>query len=68
MSNLDIAVHSHGSITGIEPRTAAGRDWCSEHLDAPAWACAGRLVWCDHRPARDIVDGAKADGLQVGPA
>lgn len=60
----DIAIQNHGSIVLLRPCTPAGDAWLDEHLaeDRQRW---GAATVCEPRYVRDIVDGARDDGLVV---
>ena len=60
----DFRVVDHGSVTLLEPRTRAARDWCLSHLpdDAPR---LGRAYAVEPRFLGPILEGAQADGLRV---
>jgi hypothetical protein len=59
-------VSDHGSIVILTGLTVTGREWLSAHLpdDAQTWGIHGYVV--EPRYVNDIMDGAAADGLEVG--
>ena len=60
----DIRVENHGSIILLRPLTPAGSGWLDENIgpDAPSF---GLAIACEPRYVSDIIDGARADGLEV---
>jgi hypothetical protein len=58
----DLQFHNHGSVVTCEPITEAGQDWLLEHVSADAFKFDGVLI-IEPRYLRDIVIGARADGL-----
>ncbi|MGH9757263.1 MAG: hypothetical protein ACRD4M_05955 [Candidatus Acidiferrales bacterium] len=58
----DFEVSNYGTIFIFTPLSAAGRNWVSEYLpeDAQHWA-GGTVI--EHRYIRDVVIGARRDGL-----
>ena len=62
----DIEFIEHGSIVTMHARTVVGVDWIDEHVlindDTQFW---GRSPVVEPRYARDIVSGARRDGLKV---
>jgi hypothetical protein len=59
---MDIHVENHGSIFLFRPETDTGREWLAEHTDGQWWG--GALV-VEPRYARDLADGAMAEGLEI---
>lgn len=67
---VDLSVQhdgGYGSIFLLWSRTSAGDAWVKENLPSDAQTFGGAIV-VEHRYIQDIVDGARADGLTVGPA
>lgn len=60
----DFIVSNHGSIFLLRPNTPAAREWCEEHLPDDRQTFGGAVV-VEHRYIGDIVDGIRADGLEV---
>ncbi|MCH8978023.1 MAG: hypothetical protein IH945_02115 [Armatimonadetes bacterium] len=59
----DIAVENHGSIFTFAGLTDAGRGWLAENVDARGEA--GYPIYCEHRFAYGIAEGAQSDGLTL---
>ena len=57
---VDIEVHNDGSIFLFVPMTDAGEEWLRANTDG-MWL--GGALAVEHRYARDLADGAQADGL-----
>jgi len=62
----DLLVRDEGSIFLLVPVTPAGQEWVDEHIPADAQTF-GKAIVVEHRYIADIVNGALADGLEVGP-
>lgn len=63
----DFLVENHGTIFLLEPTTDAACEWVEEHLSAEPtrptrW---GSAIVVEHRYIREIVEGARRDGLVV---
>jgi hypothetical protein len=67
MSAPDFLVANHGSILILHALTATAREWVDENLpsDAMTWGRNGIVV--EPRYIGDIVEGIRADGLEVSP-
>ena len=61
----DLIVRNEGSIFLLRPMTDAGREWVAEHIPEDAMRF-GQSIIVEHRYIADIVEGARADGLDVG--
>ena len=61
----DIQIENTGSIVLIRPMTAAGRKWVEEHVQAENWQWIGGAIAAEPRTVQAVVDGMKADGLEV---
>jgi len=61
---MDFQVENHGSIVLLRPMSDAGREWAEQYLpdDAPMFGLAYAI---EHRYIGDIVEGIRADGLEV---
>jgi len=62
---MDLHVINEGSIFLVEPITPAGKQWLEESVITSDTLTWGRAIVVEHRYIRDIVDGARADGLEV---
>lgn len=60
--NADIGVRNEGTIFLFDGRTEAGKTWLEENLD-PEGQRFGLAYVVEHGYARDIAEGAIADGL-----
>lgn len=60
----DIRIHNHLSLLLFEAVTPAAQAWEGAHLPEDALRWHGQVV-IEPRYVRDIVDGARADGLIV---
>ena len=62
---VDFSVANHGSVMILHALTDAARTWVDEHLprDATTWGHSGTVV--EPRYIVDIVEGIRADGLEV---
>lgn len=60
----DFTVQNHGSIFILTPHTPEAEAWVEEHIpdDAQLW---GNGIVVEHRFIDNIVEGARADGLEV---
>jgi hypothetical protein len=60
----DIIIRNHGTLCIMVAITHAGEDWIAEHIpeDAQRW---GKGIVVEPRYIEDIVEGARADGLEV---
>lgn len=61
----DLHAYDHGTVVIIEHASDAGAAWIADHVEVPAWARTDAGFIADHGPARDIIEGAHADGLAV---
>ena len=63
-AQCDFWVQNHGSLYLLIPQTDAAEQWIEDNLpeDAPR---LGKNVAVEHRYIYDIVDGIRADGLEV---
>lgn len=59
----DIKIEDHGTIVMFHPLSEAGVEWMSQNLLVEEWQRWGQAITVDHRMARDIIDGMRADGL-----
>lgn len=64
MISHDATVYNHGSICIVVPLTAAARAWIAENVSGESMWFAGGLV-VEPRYLDDLVDGMRADGLEV---
>jgi hypothetical protein len=62
--SLDIQVENHGSIILLRPTSTFGQDWLEANIQLDA-QMFGNAVACEPRYVRDIVRGARDDGLAV---
>jgi hypothetical protein len=60
----DLQFTNHGSLIGITPLTDAGKEWVEIHVSYEPWAVFGRAIMAEPRYAYDILQGARADGLE----
>ena len=63
----DFLVTGEGPFTTVyllHPLTDAAREWVAEHIPDDAQRL-GNAIAVEHRYIRDIVDGARNDGLAV---
>ena len=60
----DLLIRDHGSIFLLTAVTPAGKEWVAEHIPADAQTF-GKAIVVEHRYIADIVNGARADGLNV---
>jgi hypothetical protein len=60
----DFLVTGGGTIYLLHPVTFAAEEWVAEHLPEDAQRL-GNAIAVEHRYIRDIVDGARNDGLAV---
>jgi hypothetical protein len=61
----DFSVQNEGTIYLLQPHTDAAREWISEHLTIESWQMFVSALVVEHRYILAIVDGIKADGLEV---
>jgi hypothetical protein len=64
VSPADFEVHNEGSIFLLQPLTPPAQEWIAEHLPENHTAF-GSAVVVEHRYIADIVQGIRADGLEV---
>jgi len=62
--SADIIVRNHGSIVLLEPQDRAAEEWLETNVEAEAQWWGPSLV-VEPRYVEDIVEGARADGLEV---
>jgi hypothetical protein len=64
---MDIRVENHGTICLLRPKSRAGKRWIKEHLapTAEPWQWLNDALSVEPRYVADIVEGARADGLEV---
>lgn len=60
----DFTVRGGGTLYILTPLTIPAREWVAEHIsdDAQTW---GGGIAVEHRYINAIVEGARADGLEV---
>jgi hypothetical protein len=63
-TGTDFAVENHGTIILLQPLTRAASEWVEENLSADRLHYAGAVV-IEPRYLTDIVDGIRADGLEI---
>jgi hypothetical protein len=63
-TGTDFAVENHGTIVLLQPLTRAANEWIESNLPADRLHYAGAVV-IEPRYLADIVDGIRADGLEV---
>jgi hypothetical protein len=61
----DILVENHGSIFLLRPVTSSGQSWLQDHVVGEETQIFGNAVVCEPRYVRDIVFGARGEGLVV---
>lgn len=61
---VDISVLNHGTLVGLTSSTPEGAVWLEVNLPEDT-QMLGTTCFCEPRYALDIVNGAKADGLEV---
>lgn len=61
----DFTVSNEGSIFILYAQTDAARAWVNEHLPADRQTWGGNGTVIEHRYICDIIDGIRADGLEV---
>jgi hypothetical protein len=64
-ADSDLSVRDHGTIIAIRPNTDFARDWVNTNVHYESHNLMGGWIHGDHRPMRDLIDGAMADGLTV---
>ena len=64
---VDIRVENHGTICLLQPTSRAGKRWIKENLGpvAESWQWLNEALSVEPRYVADIVQGARADGLEV---
>jgi len=63
-TGTDFAVANHGTIVLLQPLTRAANEWIAANLPADRLHYAGAVV-IEPRYLADIVNGLRADGLEV---
>lgn len=61
----DIQVENGGSIYLLRPLTDRGRQWLRENVQAESWQWFGDGLAVEHRYVADVVEGARAEGMEV---
>jgi hypothetical protein len=61
----DFHVVNGGSIFLLHPITREARDWADKNIHAEPWQHFGNAIAVEHRFILDIIEGIKADGLEV---
>ena len=65
LTEFDFELQDEGSIVVLHPRNDAAGDWLYEHLDSSEIQWWGGGVVIEPRYLADILEGIKADGLDV---
>lgn len=68
MPKIDLLYYPYGSVTAVETCSRAGKEWVRENVQIPEWAGTEARFTGDWRPMRDLLDGARAAGLNVAEA
>jgi hypothetical protein len=66
-TEIDFTVEDHGTVWSFTPRSRAALT-VVPRLCLDGWQRLGRTFVVDHRPAADLVERLRADGLVVAPA
>ena len=61
----DIQIENSGTVVLIRPMTVAGRNWVEQHVQAENWQQFGGAIAAEPRTVQAVIDGAKAEGLEV---
>ena len=61
----DIRIENASSVVLIRPMTAAGREWVEENVQAEDWQQFGGAIAAEPRTVQAVIDGARADELEV---
>ena len=64
MMHADFHVQNEGSIFLLQPLTREAHDWADKYLPEDAQRFGSSIV-IEHRYILSIVEGIKADGLEV---
>ena len=64
-NETDFTVQNEGAIYILYANTEAAREWVIEHLSADRMRWVGNGTVVEHRYILDIIEGIKADGLEV---
>jgi hypothetical protein len=60
---IDVRIENHGSLVGVQPISAAGRNWINENVASEPWQWFGGALMVEHRYAGAIVAGLNESGL-----
>jgi hypothetical protein len=63
-TGTDFGVANHGTIVLLQPLTRAANEWIAANLPADRLHYAGAVI-IEPRYLADIVNGLRADGLEV---
>ena len=64
--STDIHVSDHGTIVMLHPHTRRAETWIDENIGPDnGFQPYSPIVVCEHRFAPDIIEGMRADGLNV---
>jgi hypothetical protein len=61
---FDFTVIHDGSIFLLHPLTRAARDWADKYID-PTAHHFGKAIVVEHHYIIDVIEGIRADGLEV---
>jgi hypothetical protein len=62
----DIEIINDGTMVGLKPVSDAGKQWMENNVQAEGWQYLGSVLYVDQRTAGPIIEGAAADGLEIG--
>jgi hypothetical protein len=63
--NTDVEIANGGSIFLVTPLTPAAREWVDANVPLETWQWFGPGFAVEHRYILGLIDGMKADGLEV---
>jgi len=63
----DFQIFNRGTVIGFQPMNAEAHEWWTENVDE-GYGRMGRIVWSDHRPARDLIVALMGLGFTVEEA
>lgn len=62
---MDFTVSHHGNVIMVTPVSQDAKDWTAENVQLEGWQWIGPSFAVDQHCIDDLVDGIRADGLNV---
>lgn len=62
---MDFNITGGGTLYVLDPLTPRAKAWIKDHVDDNALTWGPNAIAIEHRYVADIIDGIRADGLEV---